>query len=238
MTRFWRDGFWRTSVNGHIHWVEGHWVDRDYWFKSNSCHDASYYWERLRTLDATRTYTSGFVNPNAECPVCGKSVFFYQNEYGSRVYFDELGPPWPKHPCTDNFAERQAQKPAAIQVSKPVWRSEDEVSAIASWQQGAGLDPLVEFKVRYSQSPWSRVRVIKRLKYSKGTLLAVVVEKDGVGRESFLKAKHLTRSISEGSVVFLKGKTLSFFDMASMSEAEASVERVRSLTEVVRLLME
>jgi hypothetical protein len=29
-------------------------------------------------------------------------VFFYQSPYGGRVFFDELGPPWPKHPCTDN----------------------------------------------------------------------------------------------------------------------------------------
>jgi hypothetical protein len=40
--------------------------------------------------------------PNAKCPICGCEVFFYQNEYGSRVFFDDLGPPWPKHPCTDN----------------------------------------------------------------------------------------------------------------------------------------
>jgi hypothetical protein len=40
--------------------------------------------------------------PNAQCPVCGSDVFFYQNETGSRVFFDELGPPWRKHPCTDN----------------------------------------------------------------------------------------------------------------------------------------
>lgn len=41
-----------------------------------------------------------YVNPNAICPVCGASVYFYQSSYGGRVYFDELGPPWPKHPCT------------------------------------------------------------------------------------------------------------------------------------------
>src|SRR5688572_753872 len=40
--------------------------------------------------------------PNAKCPRCGVSVFFYTNRYGSRVFFDSLGPPWPKHPCTDN----------------------------------------------------------------------------------------------------------------------------------------
>lgn len=51
-----------------------------------------------------RTSYESYVNPNARCPVCGKIVFFYQSEYGGRIFFDELGPPWPKHPCTDNSA--------------------------------------------------------------------------------------------------------------------------------------
>lgn len=48
----------------------------------------------------TQTYES-YVNPNACCPECGSSVFFYQSPNGGKVFFDELGPPWPKHPCTD-----------------------------------------------------------------------------------------------------------------------------------------
>ena len=48
---------------------------------------------RLRGLSETR--------PNAQCPVCGATVFFYAAPNGGRVYFDELGPPWPKHPCMD-----------------------------------------------------------------------------------------------------------------------------------------
>lgn len=40
-----------------------------------------------------------FMNPNARCPVCSAPVYFYQSSNGGRVYFDELGPPWPKHPC-------------------------------------------------------------------------------------------------------------------------------------------
>jgi hypothetical protein len=40
--------------------------------------------------------------PNARCPVCGIKVFFYSSPNGGRVFFDELGPPWPKHGCTDN----------------------------------------------------------------------------------------------------------------------------------------
>src|SRR5688572_22851308 len=47
-----------------------------------------------------------FVNPNASCPVCGERVFFYQSILGGRVFFDELGPPWPKHPCTDQSVDR------------------------------------------------------------------------------------------------------------------------------------
>jgi len=52
------------------------------------------------------TYPS-YVNPNARCPVCLASVYFYQSPHGGRVFFDELGPPWPKHPCTDNPDVRQ-----------------------------------------------------------------------------------------------------------------------------------
>lgn len=48
------------------------------------------------------TRESSYTNPNASCPVCGASVYFYQSPNGGRVFFDELGPPWPKHPCTNN----------------------------------------------------------------------------------------------------------------------------------------
>ncbi len=40
--------------------------------------------------------------PDTDCPECGKRVYFRQLENGGRVFFDALGPPWPKHPCTDH----------------------------------------------------------------------------------------------------------------------------------------
>jgi hypothetical protein len=70
------------------------------------------------------TYPS-YVNPNAICPVpgCGKPVYFYQSPYGGRVFFDELGPPWPKHPCTDNSIVQKhfssAEGRARILVAQP-----------------------------------------------------------------------------------------------------------------------
>lgn len=48
-----------------------------------------------------------YVNANAICPVCRANVFFYQSPFGGKVFFDDLGWPWPKHGCTDN---PQAQK--------------------------------------------------------------------------------------------------------------------------------
>ncbi|WP_457189555.1 hypothetical protein [Nocardioides sp. P5_E3] len=39
--------------------------------------------------------------PNASCPLCGAAVWFWRNDAGSKVYFDAVGTPWPKHPCMD-----------------------------------------------------------------------------------------------------------------------------------------
>jgi len=33
------------------------------------------------------------------CKFCGKKVFYHTNEYGSKVFFDELGGSWPIHEC-------------------------------------------------------------------------------------------------------------------------------------------
>ncbi|WP_165734776.1 hypothetical protein [Pseudoalteromonas sp. C8] len=66
-----------------------------------------------------------FVNPNASCPVCGKPVYFYQSEFDGRVFFDELGPPWSKHPCTDSSSIPQR---LVFKVSVDIeynWQSEN-----------------------------------------------------------------------------------------------------------------
>jgi len=70
-----------------------------------------------------------FRKPNARCPVCRAEVYFYQSPAGGRVYFDELYPPWPKHPCTDGHSsvpETGASVPdcAPSSVSDPTrrWR--------------------------------------------------------------------------------------------------------------------
>ena len=68
------------------------------------------------------TYES-YVNPNAKCPVCRAPVFFYQSPDGGRVFFDELGPPWPKHPCTDRRSVPETMDPSSIPPIEvmPTW---------------------------------------------------------------------------------------------------------------------
>src|SRR5260221_9367601 len=97
MTTFNRSGHWRTGPSGHTHWVSEHNVIRDAW-DGYAGHQTP-----ARCLVAFGDVPLGsFTIPNASCPVCGASVFFYQSPHNGRVFFDELGPPWPKHPCTDN----------------------------------------------------------------------------------------------------------------------------------------
>ena len=59
----------------------------------------------------TTSTCDSYVDPNAICPVCGAEVFFYQSSSGGRVFFDHLGPPWPKHPCTDTRQARVLAPP-------------------------------------------------------------------------------------------------------------------------------
>jgi len=114
MTTFWRAGHWRSGTYGQ-HWVAGHWVNRDGWASS---------WDYSVVTPSTHSSAGQrerWIDPNALCPVCGAEVFFYSNEYGSRVYFDDLGPPWPKHPCTDTStgSVRSQSEPGLASATSP-----------------------------------------------------------------------------------------------------------------------
>jgi hypothetical protein len=61
-----------------------------------------------------RPMHDSFVNPNAHCPVCNAPVYFYQSPFGGRVFFDHLGPPWPKHRCTDNSGFTRPSRPIVV----------------------------------------------------------------------------------------------------------------------------
>lgn len=69
-----------------------------------------------------------YVNPNAHCPVCFAPVYFYRSPYNGRVFFDDIGWPWPKHGCTDNRKEPQRTTRASTVArlkQDAAWRRDD-----------------------------------------------------------------------------------------------------------------
>ena len=87
----------------------------------------------LRTPVASQTYAS-YINPNAKCPVCEAAVFFYQC-HGGRVFFDELGPPWPKHPCTSRTSERVYVDSDTDLLPLIVEEPESKATTVPQWQR-------------------------------------------------------------------------------------------------------
>ena len=84
-----------------------------------------------------------FVNPNARCPVCGEPVFFYQSPYGGRVFFDELGHPWFKHPCTDTSLQNLSKD---FNVQLFFDKNFVNLNTEQSWEND-GWEPLICYKL-------------------------------------------------------------------------------------------
>lgn len=65
--------------------------------------------------------TDSYNNPNARCPRCSALVYFYKSPDGGSVYFDDLGPPWPKHPCMDAGNESPPTRRPRQNFATPLW---------------------------------------------------------------------------------------------------------------------
>jgi hypothetical protein len=66
----------------------------------------------------TRTsWDAGDFCRSTNCPICGASVYFVRHNGGS-VWFDELGPPWPKHVCFDDDYTAQRLRTALADATR------------------------------------------------------------------------------------------------------------------------
>ena len=76
--------------------------------------------------------------PNARCPVCGQAVFYYRNDNGSSVFFDDTGPSWPKHPCTSTL-DRPLIRESVIPLSQraKIRASREEKWAKSGWEHAS-----------------------------------------------------------------------------------------------------
>ena len=50
-------------------------------------------------MPAIHGFWCGAVTWPTRCPTCSERVFYFHCNCGSKVFFDELGDPWPKHQC-------------------------------------------------------------------------------------------------------------------------------------------
>jgi hypothetical protein len=78
-----------------------------------------------------------YTNPNAKCPRCRASVYFYLSPFGGKVFFDAMGPPWPKHPCTDSFNSSiindEVKGSSKTMALRDIYRSQPLVALEPGW---------------------------------------------------------------------------------------------------------
>lgn len=128
----------------HYSWCTCGWCQKRSRFNNRSVHT-----RRLaQPWRPGRRGLSSYVVPNACCPVCGAFVYFYQSANGGRVFFDELGPPWPKHPCTDSRAPSYSPSRGISYARRTKWQIDGWVPVIG---------PTITKKI----DGWSHVKTVR-----------------------------------------------------------------------------
>ena len=140
----------------HYPWCSCGWCDSQgrSWYSSEKIEqspDRRLAKQFLQAEGVIKSFTACFVEPNATCPVCGERVFFYANEFGSRVFFDELGWPWPKHPCTDG--DRIGLAPRDDVSPRPVVRTLGMREEIDNAVKRADFSPVGHFRLFHRADP-------------------------------------------------------------------------------------
>jgi hypothetical protein len=178
--------------------------------------------DQLRDLGISRVNkASCFVNPNANCPVCGAWVYCYENEFGSKVYFDDLGGNWPKHPCTDRKTTTNSQAKA-----KPRnFRSFEEVARITRLVRAADIDFDGNFRRDYRQEPWTLFRVLRTMQLAEEIVAFGVVLDLRNPQNLYIVTSSKEVSLKEDDVIGLRGDRASLPHPISL---EPVVVRVRT----------
>lgn len=221
MTAYRRSGHYRRGPNGRQVWVSAHDVTRS--------SGRSYTSTPPRPLPVTTStshprpvrvqirpriiYSIHWARPNATCPVCGQLVYFYSNKSGSRVYFDEIGPPWPKHPCTDMPTRTIASgrtKPAlystAVGRRKLAKRSRSHFESVVT---------------KKKPDPYDAFLVVNSSQDKRGTLIELWPLYEKTAPEGWRTPEFV--SLEAGQLVFKCGGLVSYVDLARMEVTEIPV---------------
>lgn len=169
----------------------------------------------LKSFGAT-SYSRCFVNPNASCPDCGQSVYFYANSYGSRVYFDELGQPWTKHPCTDN--DRPASTAASV---RPARRAVSEIKEILEAEKK--LDQrILPVSKKARKNTW-KIAVVTEVEFRELSMKVLLEDISAQDHHQHCFIVYCDQQLlHEGDFVSRHGRTFSFLHPISLENIEVS----------------
>lgn len=214
MTTYRRRGHYRRSPGGGRVWVSSHAVTRS----SGSGYRSAPRAYVSRTARATKTVRGTerrgprslrWARSNARCPVCGAAVYFYANESGSRVYFDEIGPPWPKHPCTDAVSfDHPASTIPVARVAPVLYDFEAGRRALLEGRRIDRLSPSISSDPVPTPEAWI---VSAAWEDDRGTLIHFERLYKRMAAEVWRTQARV--SLVPGQLVFVKGDFLSFVDM-------------------------
>lgn len=127
----------------------------------------------------------------AKCRYCGQKIFIFTCDCGSRILFNELGYPWPKHSCSEYQITRYGSEKALVsggysslhelaidaidpEFQEHVRRKKDWSAPIVKISPNDNNDQQVSGIVR---EVTHRIDPFKKLKIAKGSLGAFQLEK-------------------------------------------------------------
>lgn len=240
MTEFERRGHYRTSKRGELIYVQATQVRRDNWRRNTSggydtapavplptaTRPIDSFLVRYPEFVSLQRVSACFINPNATCPVCGQGVYYYQNELGSRVFFDELGPPWPKHSCTDTRLNSAPSYEPQFGLTFRI-RSQAQIAEIMAWRENRSTGFESAFVEQYGTNPWPLATIVRRLKGDKRVFVVATPIKDGRPRKIYLSCKSLPKCCKKGFLIALGKRTISFIDTKTLAAMEVPITRHR-----------
>ena len=180
----------------------------------------------LQEHGAHRSSTACFVAPNARCPVCQEQVFYYQNAAGSRVFFDELSPPWSKHPCTDTSPRRSFRAPSSPPARRPRGLMLELLEA-AQTVSDADLDTADDDP---TEDTWVLAEIVSLTR----TGWQITVLSEFIGSSDQRRASFEFDSASEvlkpGDIISVSDREISIFDLSAMKPSRYKFHNLQHLT--------
>lgn len=106
-----------------------------------------------------------------ECKYCGQRIFYFSCDYGSKLFFDELGEPWPVHHC-----EGFASKPTVFRLGQEDlsgsilrYLDQDKINSLSELIEnnieGEYLDQVKQAAEHQKQRPKPSAWITKQIPY-------------------------------------------------------------------------